>query len=114
MNGKKWSELGFEFSDMDEDKTMTVKKANKPTKSKCMYLYRDSNEISVDERVFQHGYTGIGAGQQMVQQVQVPAQVVPAISTPNGSFLVAQLLPTNAQLGQCYYVFNQQVETYST
>lgn len=32
MNGKKWSELGFEFSDMDEDKTMTVKKANKQTK----------------------------------------------------------------------------------
>ena len=64
----------------------------------------------MDERVFQHGYTGIGAGQQMVQQVQVPAQVVPAISTPNGSFLVAQLLPTNAQLSQCYYVFNQQVK----
>jgi len=32
MNGKKWSELGFKFFDMDEDKTMTVKKANKQTK----------------------------------------------------------------------------------
>ena len=34
MNGKKWSELGFEFCEMDEDKTMTVKKANKQTKRK--------------------------------------------------------------------------------
>ena len=34
MNGKKWSEVGFEFCDMDEDKTMTVKKANKQTKRK--------------------------------------------------------------------------------
>ena len=29
MNGRKWSELGFEFGPGEMDKTVTVKKANK-------------------------------------------------------------------------------------
>merc|ERR1711892_36683 len=99
--GKKWSELGFEFCDMDEDKTMTVKKANKQTK--------------LDERVFQHGAyatttaaltagAAAAAQAQMVQQVQLPVSAVPTISNPNGIWILngAQLLP-NAQLGLCYY-----------
>jgi len=108
MNGKKWSELGFEFCDMDEDKTMTVKKANKQTK--------------LDERVFQHGAyatttaaltagAAAAAQAQMVQQVQLPVSAVPTISNPNGIWILngAQLLP-NAQLGLCYYSVNQQTD----
>lgn len=121
MNGKKWSELGFEFCDMDEDKTMTVKKANKQTKRKFTFPTSFFQSNQVDERVFQHGAyatttaaltagAAAAAQAQMVQQVQLPVSAVPTISNPNGIWILngAQLLP-NAQLGLCYYSVNQQV-----